>query len=150
VQRPNDPVLLQINDLTIKVIGNNREDYLWEIGSGSNHLSYHIAVTLGLHQFFLQLEQSPIPSFIIYDQPSQAYFPQQLKEEQDFDLRDEDLQAVRKIFSTIASVIQSADGKLQVIVFEHAGSEAWGNIPEVVLVADWHKGEKLIPEEWYN
>jgi len=153
VQRPNDPVSLQINDLTIKVSSSNREDYLWEIGSGSNHLSYHIAVTLALHQYFLELEHSPVPSFIIYDQPSQAYFPQRLKErenEEDYDLKDEDLQAVRKIFSTIASAVRTAEGKLQVIVFEHAGKEAWGDMPEVALIADWHNGKKLIPAEWQS
>ena len=51
-ERPNDPVELSIPELTLKVKGVDREDFLWEIGSGSNWLSYHIAVSLGLHQFF--------------------------------------------------------------------------------------------------
>ena len=66
LERPNDPISLSIADLTIRVGGAERYDYLWEIGSGSNWLSYHLAVTLGLQQFFLNLRDSPVPSFIVY------------------------------------------------------------------------------------
>jgi hypothetical protein len=44
------------------------EDFLWEIGSGSNWLSYHMAITLALHQFFLSLPSCPVPNFIVNDQ----------------------------------------------------------------------------------
>ena len=77
-ERPNDPIELVINDLTIKVKGPSREDYLWEIGSGANWLSYHVAVSLALQQFFIESSPSPVPGFIVYDQPSQVYFPQKL------------------------------------------------------------------------
>lgn len=53
VEDPNAPISLEINDLTIKVLGDERDDYLSEIGSGSNWLSYHLAVLLSLHQFYL-------------------------------------------------------------------------------------------------
>jgi hypothetical protein len=33
---PNAPIQVMINDLTIKVVHTEREDYLWEIGSGAN------------------------------------------------------------------------------------------------------------------
>ena len=45
-ERPDDPISLSLTDLTIKVRGDSREDYLWEVGSGANWLSYHIAVSL--------------------------------------------------------------------------------------------------------
>ncbi len=54
VERPDDPVTLLIDDLTIKVGSVSREDYLWEIGSGSNWLSYHIAISLGVTTIFLE------------------------------------------------------------------------------------------------
>ena len=69
-ERPNDPIELSITDLTIKVKGQQREDYLWEIGSGANWLSYHVAVSLALQQFFIESEPSPVPSLLVYDQPS--------------------------------------------------------------------------------
>src|SRR6218665_1917207 len=43
VENADDPISLEINDLTIKVRGAERDDYLSEIGSGSNWLSYHLA-----------------------------------------------------------------------------------------------------------
>lgn len=60
VENPNDPISLEISDLTIKVRGTERDDYLSEIGSGSNWLSYHLAMLLALHQFYLSQPNSPV------------------------------------------------------------------------------------------
>jgi hypothetical protein len=153
LERPNDPISLSIDDLTIKVGGVEREDYLWEIGSGSNWLSYHVAVTLGLHQFFLSLRHSPVPSFIAYDQPSQVYFPRRLvvrEDEVDFDpeYRDEDIEAVQKVFGVFSSVIQGSGGRLQIIVLDHAPESVWGHIEHIHRVEEWRNGTKLVPLSW--
>ncbi len=92
---------------------------MWEIGSGSNWLAYHIAITLGVEQFFGSLEQSSIPNFIIYDQPSQVYFPKKLAAQNGEliphrELEDEDLIAVQKVFKVLSSMV--VKNKLQVIV----------------------------------
>ena len=58
---PNAPIQIVINDLTIKVIHSEREDYLWEIGSGANWLAYHVAVTLALQRFFTSEVNHPVP-----------------------------------------------------------------------------------------
>jgi hypothetical protein len=157
VERPNDPISLSVEDLTIRVRGSERDDYLWEIGSGSNWLAYHVAVSLGLHQFFLSRTQSPVPSFIVYDQPSQVYFPKRLAtlrdDEQENDLQfanDEDLEAVRKVFRVLSSVTISSKGELQIIVLDHAANDVWGAIPNVHQVDEWRNGQKLIPEEWLS
>ena len=39
-ERPDDPIELSITDLTVTIKGRQRVDYLWEIGSGANWLSY--------------------------------------------------------------------------------------------------------------
>jgi len=153
LERPNDPISLSEQDLTIKVTSVTREDYLWEIGSGSNWLSYHIAISLGLQQFFLSLKHSPVPNFLVYDQPSQVYFPKKLarsSENTNLDpaLPDEDVEAVQKIFKTLASVTESSNGKLQVIVLDHAAEEVWGGINGVHKVAEWRGDEKLVPLAW--
>lgn len=153
-ERPNDPISLSIQDLSIKVKGVDREDYLWEIGSGSNWLSYHIAVSLGLHQFFLSQKQSPIPGFIVYDQPSQVYFPKKMatrstdKEDLDPKLKDEDLDAVQKVFKLMASVVKASGERLQVIVLDHAAENVWGSIAGVNPVEEWRGGKKLVPPAW--
>ncbi len=150
-ERPNDPVELSITDLTVKVGGESREDYLWEIGSGANWLSYHIAMSLALQQFFMG-GQSPVPSFLVYDQPSQVYFPRRLaggSTEVDPVLEDEDVDAVRKVFTTIASVVASSQGEFQAIVLDHAGPDVFGGIDRVELVEEWRgEDKKLIPAKW--
>jgi hypothetical protein len=41
----------------------------------ANWLAYHIALSLALQGYFLRLPQHPVPALLIYDQPSQVYFP---------------------------------------------------------------------------
>lgn len=155
-ERPDDPITLSIDDLTIKVKGVDREDYLWEIGSGSNWLSYHIAVTLGLHQFFMNLKVSPVPGFIVYDQPSQVYFPKRLaarEGEEDLDpkfVKDEDIDAVQKVFSTLSAAVGRSKGALQIIVLDHAAEDIWGGLENVHLVEEWREGKKLVPLAWVD
>lgn len=153
VEDPNAPISLEINDLTIKVLRDERDDYLSEIGSGSNWLSYHLAVLLSLHQFYLSKKSNPVPSFLILDQPSQVYFPkstqhQSTDNEDDPKLRDEDVEAVRRAFKAMGSVVIQEKGKLQLIVLDHAPREVWGEIDGVVGLPEWRDGIKLVPMEW--
>ncbi|MBN8468799.1 DUF3732 domain-containing protein [Corallococcus exiguus] len=147
---PNEPAELNIDDLTIRVTRPNRRDFLWEIGSGANWLSYHVAVMLGLHELFLSQKGSPVPSFLVLDQPSQVYFPRKLakavKEGDDPPLADEDVAAVRKVFATLATATKSMTG-LQILVLDHASKEVWGDI-DVHLVDEWRDGKALVPREW--
>lgn len=153
IENPNDPISLETNDLTIKVLGSERDDYLSEIGSGSNWLSYHLAVLLSLHQFYLSQRNSPVPAFLVLDQPSQVYFPKQVVSRDvevgdDPKVRDEDVDAVRKAFEVMGSVALGENGKLQLIVLDHASREVWGGIDGVVGLPEWRGGTKLVPMEW--
>lgn len=152
-ERPDDPVELNIDDLTIRVTGpSGRADNLWEIGSGANWLSYHVACTLALHELFIEQETSPVPGMLVYDQPSQVYFPQTLAREpaagDDPRLRDEDVAAVRKVFEVLGRSVTSASGDLQVIVLDHAGPDVWGDVRGVHLVEEWREGRALVPQNW--
>lgn len=152
-ERPDDPISLSIDNLTIAVSGKDRDDYLWEIGSGSNWLSYHIAISLALQKFFLTINQSPVPSFLIYDQPSQVYFPKRLASreedsESDPKFKDEDVEAVQKVFNVLSQVVEDSKGKLQVIVLDHAPESVWGHIPNIHMVDEWRGGKRLIPSNW--
>ncbi|ALM83829.1 DUF3732 domain-containing protein [Bordetella sp. N] len=156
VENSDDPISLEINDLTIKVRGTDRDDYLSEIGSGSNWLSYHLAMLLALHQFYISQPNSPVPGFLVLDQPSQVYFPKSLvrrqdeEEEQEPRLRDEDVDAVHKAFEVLSKVVLAAKGKLQVIVLDHASRDIWGDIPGIVGLKEWRDGTKLVPMTWLS
>jgi hypothetical protein len=151
-ERPKDPVLLQIEDLTVKVVGPGRDDYLSEIGSGSNWLSYHLAISLALQQFFLTLKHSPVPGFLVFDQPSQVYFPTRRAtrsdDEEDPHLGENDIAAVRKAFAVMGAAVGEADGRLQIIVLDHAARDVWGELGNVVEFEEWRGGKKLVPTVW--
>jgi len=154
---PEASIRLVINDLTLKVVRGTRDDYLWEIGSGANWLAYHIALSVALQRFFLSLPHHPVPAFLVYDQPSQVYFPRRLAAEQprdeasDPDWRDEDVIAVRKVFKAAAAEVLKHPGRLQIIVLDHADRDVWGDIEGVELVEEWRGTDhKLVPEAWIS
>ncbi|NHN86228.1 DUF3732 domain-containing protein [Acetobacter musti] len=149
---PEAPVRLMIEDLTVKVIRGTRDDYLWEIGSGANWLAYHIALTLALQTFFLSSSHHPVPGLLIYDQPSQVYFPRRTAGDERSDpitWRDEDVEAVRKVFRLLGEQVASANGRLQVIVLDHADEDVWGDIDSVILAEQW-RDRALVPYEWFS
>lgn len=156
-ERPEDNVEIDHKNLTITVTGKSgRQDYLWEIGSGSNWLSYHISVSLAFQMFFAEQKHSPVPQFIVYDQPSQVYFPSKLaqkeeEKEEDPILDDEDILAVRKIFEAMSEALEKTDHQMQIIVLEHASESAWEGIDNMNLVVEWRgENNKLIPLEWLS
>ncbi|MGJ4933600.1 DUF3732 domain-containing protein [Bradyrhizobium sp. HKCCYLRH3083] len=148
---PRTPIRLYVPDLTVQVIQPDRQDFLWEIGSGANWLAYHIAVTVGLQRFFLDRKDHPVPGLLIYDQPSQVYFPRGFEGEHVSSMgrsRDEDVAAVRKVFEALGKEVIEAKGRLQIIVLDHAGHDVWGEISGVTLAGEWRGDEKLVPDKW--
>jgi len=147
---PDAAIKVMLSDLTIKVVQGTRDDYLWEIGSGANWLAYHISMTLAFQRFFLQTSGHAVPNFLIYDQPSQVYFPQGPRklESEKSDWANEDIVAVRKVFTAVSLETIKAKGNLQIIILDHADEEVWGDVPNVVAVETWRNDEKLVPMEW--
>ena len=155
VEHPDDPVEFVIKDLTVRVKNSSgRDDYLWEIGSASNWLSYHISLILALQYYFQTKPSANVPNFIIFDQPSQVYFPrtQHSNDENEQLLNDDDKSAVKKIFEALSDFIKNAGFDIQIIVTEHAEDDIWGeeSIPKskIKLVERWRDNVKLVPLEW--
>jgi hypothetical protein len=158
VEDAKDPASLSITELTLKIAREHRVDYLFEIGSGSNWLGYHLSTILALHQYFLSLPENPVPAFLMIDQPSQVYFPKKLagtkvRNELDPKLADDDVKRVRRIFQELARVaveIRKQKKDLQIIVVDHAGKNVWGDIKGVHFVGEWRGEEKLVPQKWID
>ncbi|WP_165748441.1 DUF3732 domain-containing protein [Cellulophaga sp. Z1A5H] len=149
-ERSDDPAELDIINLTLKFLGNRREDFLWEIGSGSNYMAYHISTALALQELFLRNASHPVPNFLFFDQPSQAYFPELNAEEI---IKGDDIERVKRIFKALNEAIVRTKGNLQIIVLEHAGSNVWSEFDSVHKVFRWRDDEEdraLIPDEWLN
>lgn len=143
-----------VKDLNISVLSNDGHwHFLAEVGSASNWVSFHLALMCSLQEYLIDQPASSVPSFVIFDQPSQVYFPK-INQSNDTDNKNkyanEDMEAVRKIFKTISSSILAEKGAWQSIILDHADSDIYGDIDGVHEVEEWRNGLKLIPEEWYT
>ncbi|MGN6264486.1 MAG: DUF3732 domain-containing protein [Ginsengibacter sp.] len=140
--------------LTLKITSNDgRENYLWEIGSGSNWMGYHVSTILAVQEYFLSLNlKNHIPTFAIFDQPSQAYFPEPLKNDiaKQRPSYSDDLERVKAIFIALSEFTKRTKNKIQIIVLEHADKDFWKDVESTHLVGEkrWIKGDALIPQEW--
>ncbi|MDZ4786581.1 MAG: DUF3732 domain-containing protein [bacterium] len=145
----DEHIELNTKDLTLNFLSKTgRNEALYEIGSGSNYMAYHLSTMLALHEFFLKHKDHPVPNFIVFDQPSQAYFPDTDIESSE---KNEDIDRVKKIFEALASAVERTQGKLQIIILEHVGKYAWENQTKVKLIKRWRDNEAdnaLIPREW--
>lgn len=132
--------------------------FLSKIGSGANHMCYHLATFLGLHDYFLSLPKSRkknfIPSFLVLDQPSQVYFPEGMsKNKKDI---SQDITDTKAIFKVCSDFLNNTSHQTQLIILEHASEEMWKGLENVHLVESWRneKNNKhpnaLIPEEWIS
>ena len=114
---------------------NNREKiHLYEMGSGANWVSCHIALFLSFLRFFAKQEKSPMPLILFFDQPSQVYFPQ--GDENEKEVAQADLIAVNKMYTTIFSEIKSI------------GKET-GTLPQIIIV-DHVDGKRLECKEEFE
>lgn len=148
----NIPPEFSITELSIKVQDDSGYEHLLsEIGSASNWLSFHLALICALQEFFIQM-RNPVsftPSFAIFDQPSQVYFPRTVKNSDDDPQYDPDeVNSVKKIFQTLSNSVKALNGKWQAIVLDHAGSDIYGSIENIYEVEEWRNGNYLIPMEW--
>jgi len=98
------------------------------------------------------MRHSPVPSFLILDQPSQVYFPKQLTAAEASGAkepyRDEDVEAVARIFATLAQAVTESEGALQIITLDHASDSVWGPVGPLHVTAQWRDGAKLVPDDW--
>ncbi len=144
-----DAINFDENNLSLDFLSRDgRENKLFEIGGGENYMAYHISTLLALHEFFLDHKNSPVPSFIVFDQPSQVYFPDKSESE---DTKDEDVQKVKRIFDAFSQCLIRTSNKLQIIVVEHVGDYAWSDLKNVNKLRRWRGEENnayLVPRSW--
>lgn len=116
------------------------------MGSAANIIGYHVASQLALHKWFVE-EQRPVPHFLVLDQPSQAFFPDDVRnataEER---LSDDDRARVAALYGLIKDVVSELENRLQVIVLDHANLDLpWF---QQAVVENWRDGEALVPPSW--
>ena len=104
---------------------NNENIHLYEMGSGANWVSCHIALFLSFLRFFATQDNSPMPLFMFFDQPSQVYFPQGNDKDE---ITQADLMAVNKMYKTIFDEINSigedTERLPQIIIVDHVDGKS--------------------------
>lgn len=138
--------------------GKEEKIFLSEMGSGANWVSCHIALFLSLLRFFTeQKDKSPMPLIQFFDQPSQVYFPQSMREVPDADeegninvQKQTDIMAVNGMYKTIFDEIASIHKKTgilpQIIIVDHVDGKELEirDQFEQFTRRDWREGRALI------
>jgi energy-coupling factor transporter ATP-binding protein EcfA2 len=119
------------------------------LGSTRNRLYAHLVALFSLRHFFV-IQHRPIPGFLILDQPSVAFYPDDTIQSRDFreeTLTDTDRDELRRVFSLMFDICEELFPDLQIIVLEHA------NFPEPQFQAalvdrPWRGEQGLVPSDW--
>lgn len=113
---------------------NGEKIHLYEMGSGANWVSCHIALFLSFLRYFATQDNSPMPLIMFFDQPSQVYFPQS---DDNLDkVTQKDIEAVDNMYTTIFNEINSI-------------GEDTGILPQIIIV-DHVDGKKLLCKEEFE
>lgn len=150
LEHAGEGALIDLDRLTIVADTPNGPAYMdaGGIGSGMNWVGYHLTAYLALQCFFIEYER-PVPSFVVLDQPSQAFFPRDRETGGDLDeLTDTDRENTRRLYELTFDVVQQLGGTLQVIALDHADFEDDWFANSVVQ--RWRGGDALIPREWLD
>jgi hypothetical protein len=144
----SDSLRLDLKKLTVVANTIDGPVPMERMGSGENWVGYHLVTHLALHKWFVN-KNRPVPRFLFIDQPSEVYFPADIDETNNLNkVKDEDRQAVSRMFKLIIKVANSLKSKFQVIITDHADiKEKWF---QNCVIQRWRDGEKLVPDEWIN
>lgn len=135
-----DPV-----DLTVVIQQPGGRVPLSRMGSAENWVGYHLVAHLALHRWFCE-KGRPVPRFVMFDQSTQAFFPEEVVDAADDE--NADWEAVRRQFTLMRDVVESLDGKLQIIASDHANlQDEWF---QEAVIENWRNGVALIPGDWLD
>ena len=125
----------------------NENIHLYEMGSGANWVSCHIALFLSFLHYFSAQGNSPMPLIMFFDQPSQVYFPQGNDKGE---IDQADLVAVNRMYKTIfdeINFIGKDTGILpQIIIVDHVDDNNLECKEEFnkYVRCNWRSGKALI------
>ncbi|MGW3480191.1 DUF3732 domain-containing protein [Streptomyces althioticus] len=145
LEHSENPIRLDVNRLTVIADKADGPLPLPEMGSGENHLGYHVAAMLSLHEWFTE-HRAPVPHLLVLDQPSQAFFPPDHTGEAI--LGSNDRHKLLNVFQAIHQTLRLLEGQFQVIVMEHADLDHPDFGPYVAQRWRYDNNQALVPAEW--
>ncbi len=137
---------LDMKKLTVVADTEDGPVSLSRMGSGENWVGYHILAHLALH-WWMRRKGRPVPSFLVLDQPTQAYYPPDRTEGGLDQLEsDEDRRAVKALFELMYKACGEVEKPFQLIVLDHAHLDLeWF---EGAIVEEWRGDNALVPRRW--
>lgn len=136
------PYRIDLNKMTVVVDKHDRPVPLKQLGSGSNWVGVHLITYFALQHYFIHANR-PVPRFLFLDQPSQVYFPSESNE------KNIDWQEVTKVYKFIVERVIELNGKLQVIIVDHADFTD-DYFEKYICEKWWLEDNNLIPNDWYK
>ncbi|XHO73405.1 hypothetical protein BCC0238_002902 [Burkholderia gladioli] len=128
-----------------------RSKLIENVGSSSNHMFLHLLHFLALHEVAIIHKSEFIPTFLIIDQPSRPYYPDN-KAVDGVKLDNSDTAKVSIAFNLlnnfVARMNEEHETEFQMIVFEHVPRETFDGMEYVHLLPEFRNGEALIPKDW--
>jgi len=137
---------LDLDKLTVVANTEDGPFPLNRIGSGENWVGYHVVAHLALH-WWLRRKHRPVPAFLVFDQPTQAYYPPD-RDEGGLDqiALDADRRAVLALFKLMDRACGEIELPFQLIVLDHAHiREDWF---ERAIIEEWRGNHALVPRDW--
>lgn len=123
-----------------------------QIGSKSNYMFLHLCLFMGIHELLIVQKQKFVPQFLIMDQPSQPYYGDKARLDEEGELNlDDDRNTLKDAFSLINTFIKNIvieqNNEFQIILLEHAPEDYWEEpvLESFHLVEQFVNGNALIP-----
>ena len=137
---------LDLKKLTVVADTEDGPIPLQRMGSGENWVGYHVLTHLALH-WWLRKRERPVPGFLIFDQPTQAYYPPDIVEGGLEQIeKDSDRKAVQNLFDLMSAASKEIGDGFQLIVLDHANlRDEWF---QNSIVEEWRGEKALIPYDW--
>jgi len=138
-------VRLDLRRLTVVADTEEGPAPLFRIGSAENWIGYHLISHLALHRYFTR-QNRPVPRLLMLDQPTQAYYPSDIEQQEGVPEGEDDRAAVRRLFDLMRAVADELSPSMQIIACDHANLPAsWF---QEAVAHNWRDGRKLIPDAW--
>ena len=152
IEHKNDTLRYNEKQVCVMIYDDDKEEFYkaTEAGSAENHLYFHLITLFAFHKHFIK-HKRPVPNFLVLDQPTQVYFPEDDKDnnyiETGIPTKNEDRQSVINLFNYLFNFVEQFNGSFQMIITAHANIKTDARFQKYVNEV-WRDNVALVPYEW--
>ena len=153
IEHKNDTLRYNEKSMCVMIYDDDTGEFYkaTEAGSAENHLYFHLITLFAFHNHFIK-HNRPVPRFLILDQPTQVYFPEDEKDnnfvKNGIPTKNEDRESVLNLFNYLFNYVEQFNGDFQMIIMDHANINDFRFQQYVQEV--WRDNLALVPYEWLS